>query len=164
MTVLRWLSLVECMWRCHVVPGRTARTSVLLRMRLNWPVLLMIDVAWGYPYVLSKYTAMAMTALRAFLFVRWMYGTGVMLTLNDQRVRLHCCVRAWIWKRYCFWMQYAIVISPSRSIQIHYNDYDNGSTLIFAGWIYETGIVLALDEQNVSLYCCFVAVWCSISS
>ena len=83
---------VECMKRCRVVLGRTECTFVLLRMRLNWPVLLMIDAVWSHPYLLSKYITMAMTALPALAFVHWMYETGVMLALDEQRVRLYCCV------------------------------------------------------------------------
>ena len=40
------------------------------------------------------------------------------------------------------------------AFRIHYNNVDNGPALIFVGWLYETGVVLDLDEQSVRLYCC----------
>ena len=93
---------------------------------------------------------------RSRLYMRLL--NGVMLALDKQRVCSHCCVRAWIRRRYYFWMQYEIVISPSRAVQIHYNNDDDGFALIFVRWMYGTGIVLALDEQNVRLHCCVVGV------
>ena len=71
-----------------------------------------------------------------------------------------CCVNAW----FC---NLAHPHAPFFPRIIHGND-DNDSVLIVAGWIHETGVgvVLALDEQRVRLYCCTCAriwwyYWCS---
>ena len=163
MTALRWSLSVECMERCHVIPGQIECTFVLLRVRLNCAVLFMIDAVWGHPYVLSKYTTMAMTALHALTFVLWMYGTVVMLALDEQHVRLHCYVRACIWRHYCFGMQYEVVISPSCAVQIHCNDDDDGSTLILFVECMER--VLCWPWTNSAYVCiavCVLKFGCSI--
>ena len=69
--------------------------------------------------------------------------------------RTFVLLRAWIWRCYCFWTQCEVVISLSRAAQIYYNDCDDGFTLIFVGWMYETGVALVVPEQRVCL-CCFV--------
>ena len=158
MAVLRWSSSVECIERCRVVPGCTARTFVLLCMRLNRTMLLMIDAVWGYPYELSKHTAMAMAVLSALISVPWLYGTGVTLALDHQRVCLYCCLRAWDWRRFCFWIKYDIVIPPSRSVQIYYNENDDGSALILVRWMYRMGIVSCWPWAN-SAYVYEVYCW-----
>ena len=38
---------------------------------------------------------------------------------------------------------------------MHYNNVDNDPPLIFVGWMYETGVVLALDEQRVRFIAAF---------
>ena len=100
------------------------------------------------------------------IFVRWTYETDVVLSLDGQAVRLHCCVCARM--RSCYWcsMQYVVVISPS--------SYGNdGSALIFVCWTYgTTGVVLALNQQLVRLYCCvcvclslkvlLISFWCGM--
>ena len=111
-------------------------------------------VLWGhnsasYAISLSTYTIYNNGDDDSLLiFVRWTYGTGVVLSLDGQAVRLHCCVCARM--RRCYWcsMQYVVVISPS--------SYGNdGSALIFVCWTYgTTGVVLALNQQLVRLYCC----------
>ena len=42
---------------------------------------------------INKYTAMAMTDLRYLILVGWMYGTDVVLPLDEQSVRLLVLVR-----------------------------------------------------------------------
>ena len=54
-------------------------------------------------------------------------------------------------------IQYEAVSSRSCAIllfRIHHNNVNDGPALIFVGCMYETGVVLALDEQLVRLYCC----------
>ena len=55
-------------------------------------------------------------------------------------------------------MQYEVVMHPKWShphacaILLHYNG-DDGSALIFVGWMYGTGVALVVHEQRVRLYC-----------
>ena len=73
--------------------------------------------------------------------------------------------------RTCYWwlmQKPEVVISPLYTLQrwwrrLHYN-IDYGSALIFVGWTYGTGVVLALDEQRVRCIALSVlALGCVIS-
>ena len=48
---------------------------------------------------INKYTAMATTGLRCLILVGWMYGTDVVLALDEQGVRLYLLLPiAWSWR------------------------------------------------------------------
>ena len=87
-----------------------------------------------------------MTVLRLLIFVRWMYGTGVVLALNEQHVRLCCCVCAWIGRCYWWIMQYQDVISSSYTlcIDLHLMNVWNGCR-VFPGRTVRTFILLEFD-------------------
>ena len=86
-------------------------------------------------------------------------GTDVVLSLDEQFVRLLVLVpvRLNLKTALISSVQYSMrrtVISLSCTVQIHYND---GSVSIFAGWLYGTGVVLAVNVQAVRLYFCLCA-------
>ena len=86
-----------------------------------------------------------MVALRALTFVRWIYGTGVVLALNEQLVRLCCWVCAWIGR---WLMQYQVAISSSYTLTtmpMHWYSFDECMERV--------SLVLALNEQHVRVYC-----------
>ena len=74
---------------CRVGTERTERTFVLLRVCLNWAVLLVINAVSGCnrKLVYTHYNADGGCAL---IFIWWMYGMGVVLALGEQCVRLYC--------------------------------------------------------------------------
>ena len=125
MMALRWYLFVECIKRCRVVPGRTARTFVLLRVHLNWAILLVIDAVWcrhqlTLNYV-SKYITMAMTVLQWSSLVGYM--ERVPCWTNRPYVCIACCVRL---NLNVLWLAfdpvcYEVVFSPSLCVvQMHY--------------------------------------------
>ena len=62
-------------------------------------------------------------------------GVALRCVGPGQTVGTSVCVCAWIWQFYWWSMQYEVVIAPSPSscaVQIH---HDDGSALIFVGWI-----------------------------
>ena len=98
----------------------------------------------------------------------------VMLTLAGQTERkfafaADCTLEFDTFYYWCS-MQYEVVILPSPSscaVQIHHND---GSALMYVGWIHGTVAVLTLHEQNVRVcecvlkFECVVRVQCSMRS
>ena len=103
-------------------------------------------------------------------FVCWMYGTFAGLSLDEQRVRcLAVCLR--LHGLYYQWfMQCEVAISPACALLL--SDGNDGFVLIFVCWMYETNVVLALNQQLVRLHCCMclnlrvlvISVWCSMTS
>ena len=98
------------MKRCRDGPARTVCTFLLL-------CLLKFGGITGVRWSLSHIHVMYIQILyngdggSALIFVYKMYGTvAASSALNEQRVRLYCCVCAWIWR--CYWcsMQYEFVI------------------------------------------------------
>ena len=87
-----------------------------------WHVLLVIDAVWGRNLTFTRCSntlCTIITALRWSSFVGWMYGTGVVLALDDQHVRLYCCVcvlelGAVAGDRH---NMHEVVISPSHTLQ-----------------------------------------------
>ena len=90
---------------------------------------------------------------------------GVVLAPDKQAVRLYCCLCDWIWRCWCHGCSTKSEIVNLRSCAILVSKYtkingNDNSSLIFFRWLYgETGIVLALDKQEVRLYCCVCAWW-----
>ena len=70
---------------------------------------------------------MAMMAVRLLWLHVW---NGVVLALDEQCVRLYCCVLEF--EASCYWcsMQQEVVMSLSCAVQIHYNG-DDACALIF---------------------------------
>ena len=64
--------------------------------RISRCYCLAFDVVWGHNFTLMWYFAAQIhyngNDGSALIFVCWMYGTGAVLALNQQRVRLYCCV------------------------------------------------------------------------
>ena len=102
-------------------------------------------------FIFKLHTAMTIDcdSVRAVIFVQCQ--TGVVLALDGQRVR------AEIWRCYWRWMQYEAVIAPSCAILP--SEYTTIMTITVLhrssfDWLYEMGVVLALDKQRVRLYYC----------
>ena len=164
MPTLHWSSLVECMQRLSCWPW--TNSSYVCIAVCDSELLLMFDTVGPMsPYhvilpsctmFLSKYTNYTPVTInvnngRASIFVvGWMYGgTGAVLALDKQRVRLYCCcVWAWTWSYYwCFYTVWGCNFTHVMLQNIHYND-DDDSVLIFACWMYGTGIMLALGRAE----------------
>ena len=100
---------------CRVGPGQTARTficSALYALGLGGVIGDRCSI-WGRNLTLV-YTMYNGDDGSALIFVRWMYEMGVVLcwrALDEQAVRLYCCVLASNWR--CHWcsIQYEVVIS-----------------------------------------------------
>ena len=134
---------------CRVDRAQTGRTFVLLCVYdCMWRCYeLVFDTAWGRNFA---HFAVHMH-YSALIFLSLVYGTAIMLALNQQRVR---CVCTLIWR--CYWhsMQYGVVISPSSCVvQIHYNarwwfcvDLWSSNEWV-AYWLWT-------NKQLVRLYCC----------
>ena len=183
--------IVVCWMNGTIGTERTVRTFALLCVRLNLKVLLVCDAivcsnvkaltTWlqrcsQYAVVISPLCIVAPNTLQR----RWLLCLGwssfvewtERLVLNEQFVRLHCCVCDWT--RRCYWcsIQYEVVSLPSCAILLSkyiYNHNDH-SALIFAECVAGTVIVvLARNEQRVRLYCCACAwtwmyYWCGTRS
>ena len=99
---------IEYGWNgCCCGPGRAACTFALLCVRLK--LKLVFDAVWGHNLTCSN-----ILQWQWWLWVNlccYMYGTAVaLLALNEQGVRLHCCVDmvcAWIWW-YCWLVSNAV--------------------------------------------------------
>ena len=104
-TALHWSSLVDCMERVSC-RSCTIRSYVCITACewSNSTVLLVLDaVGPAYQTTSCNFIFMRHFAFRiqhyninngrAPIFVGWMYGTGAVLTLDEQRVRLYCCMR-----------------------------------------------------------------------
>ena len=95
------------------------------------------------------------------ILVCWMYATGVTLAVHKQRVRLYCfvCMRLnlnekFIGVRCSFMRSWFHPHMPFGCVNIHCNNGDDRSLLIFVRLMYGTGVALSLDEQGVRLHCC----------
>ena len=88
MTVLHWTSFDECIWNgCRIVPGRTARTFVLL----EFDTCYIVDHSTQYEVVSSRSCAVQICYNgndgSALIFVCWMYGMGVARVCTERTDR-----------------------------------------------------------------------------
>ena len=81
---LRWLNVCN---GCCFGAGRTVGTFVLLCVHLNWAVLLVIDAIWGCNLILVYIIHYNHDDGSALIF---MYAIHVVLSLDEQNVRLYC--------------------------------------------------------------------------
>ena len=99
--------------------------------------------------MLSKYTTMAMTAVRLSSLHVWNH---LVLALDEQRVRLYWCVLEFEASWYCCSMQYEVLMSPSCAVQIHYNG-DDGSVFIFVECVERCRVGPGRTERTFVLVC-----------
>ena len=74
---------------------------------------------------------MAMTAVRLLWLNVW---NGVVLALDEQKVRLYWRALEFEASRYWCSMQYEVVMPPSHAVQIHYNG-NHGCAFIFVAFV-----------------------------
>ena len=105
----RWpyLRLLDVRNGCRVDLERSVCMCVwclVLRVFSNLKVLLVFDAVWDRNFTFMHYFAVQI------------HCVSLVLVLHEQRVRLRCCVRAWIWR--CQWhlMQYEVLVLPSFAI------------------------------------------------
>ena len=129
--------------------------------------LSLICVGWMYgPGVIGVWYSM-----RFYFTLMWHFAF---------RIHYNCVSSCWLWTNrsyvciavsvYCLafeakfecviaWrsIQYEVAISPLCAILL--SDGNDGSALVFAFcWMYGTGVVLALNQQLVRVYCCCVCL------
>ena len=179
MTAVRWSSFVECMervlrWPCtNSAYVCIALCALELEWRVYWRSMQYYEViiSASYAISLSTYTTITtMMALCSSWFVERMERVSCCPWTNRPYVRIAVCV--------CSNLKVLLVFDAvcGRNVTLiiytHYNGND-GSALIFVCWMYgTTGVVLALNQQYVSLYCCVclnlkvlvISVWCSMRS
>ena len=90
----------------------------------------------------------------ALIFVCWMYGTCVVLSLDEQRVRLCCLNWAALWVLDSVWGRNNLTIMRcANTLQWRWR-------LRIDLRLLNAGVGLALHEQAVRLYCCVCAtIW-----
>ena len=79
----------------------------------------------------------------------------VVLTLDEQEVRLYWCVLEF--EACCYWcsMQYEVVMSPSCAVQIHYNG-DDGCAFIFVVCMERCRVGPGTTERSFVLVCAWM--------
>ena len=157
MTALRWSSFIECMKRVLCWPW-TNSAYVCIARSSNLKVLLVFDAV-----------CMMLQSHALFCCPNTLL-TVVFAWVDKHTARTFGLLAAYVLEFDTYYwcsLQHELVISSSSCAvqKIHYNGGD-ASALVFVGWMYETGIVSALDEQNVRLHSCMRAqigtcYWCS---
>ena len=148
---IRWLNV----WNgCRVGAGWLARTFVLLRVCLNWVVLLVIDTIcmWLQSHRLIHYNDDDGLTL---IFVHWTYEIGIVLALAEQYVRILLVFDTC----YLWLMQYEVVISLwCAYIDLRLLNTWDGCR-VGRLWTNSSYVHIAWIRR-----CCVIGVWCSMRS
>ena len=154
-------SFDECMER---VLCWSWTNSAYVYIAWMWHVLLVIDAVWGRNLTFTRCSntlCTIITAVRWSSFVGWiMARVSCWCWTISKYVCIATCVGT------CYWCSmYAVCgrnhltltcCPPEYTTMAMHDNY----ALIFVCWMYGTGVVLALDEQAVRLYCCMCAtIW-----